>query len=141
MIATKVDKVALVMEMEQAGGEFNWDYFKTFFTDDVLFKVGSSQEGRGWQAIANYLKWLYSISEPQLPFTFRGTWDLPNVVIIQMEARYIRRSDRKPVTFPCTDIIRFNDDNKVNEWRVYPDQSELWMDEKIPKQHSPRTYR
>ncbi len=43
-LQTSVDKIALVMEMEQAGGEQNWDYFKTFFTDDVLFKVGSAQE-------------------------------------------------------------------------------------------------
>ena len=137
----KIDKVDLVMKMEQAGGEFKWDYFQTFFTNDVLFKVGSAQEARGWQAISNYLTWLYAIAEPQLPFTFRGTWDLPDTVIIEMDAKYIRRSDRKPVSFPCTDILRFDENNKVNEWRVYPDQSELWIDEQIPKLHSPRTYR
>ena len=123
-----VDKIALVMEMEQAGGEFNWDYFQTFFTDDVMFKVGASEEGRGWKTIADYLTWLYSIAEPQLPFTFRGTWDLPGTVIIEMDAKYIRLSDRKPVSFPCTDILRFDENNKVTEWRVYPDQSELWME-------------
>lgn len=141
MTATKIDKVALVMEMEQAGGEFNWDYFQTFFTENVLFKVGSAQEGRGWRAIANYLTWLYSIAEPQLPFTFRGTWDLPGTVIVEMDAKYSRRKDGKAVSFPCTDILRFDENNKVKEWRVYPDQSQLWMDEKIPKLHSPRTYR
>ena len=128
-----INKVDLVMKMEQAGGEFKWDYFQTFFTDDVLFKVGASEEGRGWKTIADYLTWLYAIAEPQLPFTFRGTWDLPDTVIIEMDAKYIRRSDGKPVSFPCTDILRFDENNKVNEWRVYPDQSELWMEHLKPQ--------
>ncbi len=116
------------MEMEAAGGEHNWDYFQTFFIDDVMFKVGASEEGRGWKVIADYLSWLYSVAEPQLPFTFRGTWDLPDTVIVEMDAKYVRRSDGKPIAFPCTDILRFDANNKVREWRVYPDQSELWMD-------------
>lgn len=139
--ATKINKIDLVMEMEQAGGEFNWDYFQTFFTDNVLFKVGSAQESRGWQGISRYLQWLYAIAEPQLPFTFRGTWDLTGTVIVEMDAKYIRREDGKPVSFPCTDILRFDKSNKITEWRVYPDQSQLWIDQQIPKLHSPRTYR
>jgi hypothetical protein len=35
--------------------------------------------------------------------------------------------------------LRF-EGNKIREWRVYPDQSELWMNEKV-KRHGPRTYR
>jgi limonene-1,2-epoxide hydrolase len=134
--ASKVDQV---MEMEAAGGEGNWDYFKTFFVDDVYFKVGASQEKRGTQGIQDYLTWLYEIAEPNLPFEFRGTWELGDVVIIEMDAKYIRRSNGKPVSFPCTDILRF-EGNKIREWRVYPDQSELWMNEKV-KRHGPRTYR
>jgi limonene-1,2-epoxide hydrolase len=132
-INSPVNKIDLVMEMEQAGGEFNWDYFQTFFTDNVMFKVGASEEGYGWQTIANYLQWLYGIAEPQLPFTFRGTWDLPGTVIVEMDAKYVRRSDQKPITFPCTDILRFDENNKVIEWRVYPDQSELWMEHLKPQ--------
>jgi ketosteroid isomerase-like protein len=137
--AKSVSKVDLVMDMETAGGAGNWDYFKTFFVEDVYFKVGASQEKRGVQAIRDYLTWLFEIAEPNMPFEFRGTWDLGDVVIIEMDAKYIRRTDGKPVSFPCTDILRF-EDNKIREWRVYPDQSELWMNEKV-KQHGPRTYR
>ncbi len=125
---SQVDKIALCIEMETAGGSFNWDKFKTYFTDNVTFRVGASEEGQGWQVIADYLTWFYSIAEPQLPFAFRGTWDLPGVVIIEMEAKYVRRNDGKPITFPCTDILKFDDNNKIYEWRVYPDQSELWME-------------
>ena len=137
--AKSASKVDLVMEMEAAGGEGNWDYFNTFFVEDVYFKVGASQEKRGTQGIRDYLTWLYEIAEPNLPFEFRGTWELEDVVIIEMNAKYIRRSDGKPVSFPCTDILRF-EGNKIREWRVYPDQSELWMNEKV-KHHGPRTYR
>lgn len=137
--AKSVSKVDLVMEMEAAGGELNWEYFKTFFVDDVYFKVGASQEKRGYQAIIDYLTWLYAIAEPNLPFEFRGTWELEDVVLVEMDAKYFRRSDGKPVSFPCTDILRF-EGNKIREWRVYPDQSELWMTEKV-KLHGPRTYR
>jgi alkylhydroperoxidase/carboxymuconolactone decarboxylase family protein YurZ/catechol 2,3-dioxygenase-like lactoylglutathione lyase family enzyme/ketosteroid isomerase-like protein len=123
-----VDKIALCIDMETAGGAFNWDKFQTYFTDDVLFRVGASEEGHGWKVIADYLTWFYSIAEPQLPFDFRGTWDLPGVVIIEMDAKYVRRVDGKPISFPCTDILKFNENNKIYEWRVYPDQSELWME-------------
>ncbi|MEA5574983.1 nuclear transport factor 2 family protein [Anabaena sp. UHCC 0451] len=123
-----VDKIALCIEMETAGGSFDWDKFQTYFTDDITFRVGASEEGHGWKVIADYLTWFYSIAEPQLPFDFRGTWDLPGVVIIEMDAKYIRRIDGKPISFPCTDILKFNENNKIYEWRVYPDQSELWME-------------
>jgi catechol 2,3-dioxygenase-like lactoylglutathione lyase family enzyme/ketosteroid isomerase-like protein len=125
---SQVDKIALCIEMETAGGSFDWEKFKTYFTDDVTFRVGASEEGQGWQVIADYLQWFYSIAEPQLPFDFRGTWDLPGVVIIEMDAKYVRRNDGKPISFPCTDILKFNENNKIYEWRVYPDQSELWME-------------
>jgi len=137
---TSKSKVDLVMEMEMAGGEGNWDYFQTFFTDDLLFKVGSSQEGRGWTAIKEYLTWFYEIAEPQMPFEFRGTWDIGDTVIIEMDAKYKRRSDGKLMTFPCTDILRFDNNSKIREWRVYPDQSQLWL-EQTTRLHSPRTYR
>ena len=123
-----VDKIALCIEMETAGGSFDWEKFKTYFTNDVVFRVGASEEGYGWQTIKDYLTWFYSIAEPQLPFNFRGTWDLPGVVIIEMDAKYVRRSDSKPISFPCTDILKFDENNKIYEWRVYPDQAELWME-------------
>ena len=125
---SQLDKIALCIDMETAGGSFDWDKFQTYFTDDVVFRVGASEEGRGWKTIADYLTWFYGIAEPQLPFDFRGTWDLPGVVIIEMDAKYVRRTDSKPISFPCTDILKFNENNKIYEWRVYPDQSELWMD-------------
>jgi alkylhydroperoxidase/carboxymuconolactone decarboxylase family protein YurZ/catechol 2,3-dioxygenase-like lactoylglutathione lyase family enzyme len=123
-----VDKIALCIDMETAGGSFDWETFQTYFVDDVVFRVGASEEGHGWRVIADYLTWFYSIAEPQLPFDFRGTWDLPGVVIIEMDAKYVRRVDGKPISFPCTDILKFDDNNKIYEWRVYPDQSELWME-------------
>ncbi|VEP12875.1 conserved hypothetical protein [Hyella patelloides LEGE 07179] len=125
----------LVIEMEIAAsqiasGKHDENYFKTFFLDDVFFKVGASKETRGYRNIIDYLIWLFSFIEPNWPFEFRGTWELEDTVIIEMDTKCFRRSDGKPISFPCTDILRF-EGNKIREWRVYPDQSELWLTDKV----------
>jgi ketosteroid isomerase-like protein len=136
--AASVSQLELVMEMEKAAVNKDWEYFKTFFTNDVLFKVGASQDIRGYQGIADYLSWLYSLAYPQLPFEFRETWELEGVVIREMDAKSIRHKDGKPISFPCTDILRF-ENNMIREWRIYPDHSELWLTEKV-KRHGSKTY-
>jgi ketosteroid isomerase-like protein len=127
------------MEMEKTAGDGDWEHLKSFFTDDVLFKVGASQERRGNRAIIDYLGWMFSMLELNPPFEFRGTWEQGDVVIIQVDAKFTRRSDGKPITFPSVDIFRFDGD-KIREWRVYTDQTELFSDEGRVKLHSPRRY-
>ncbi|VEP12874.1 Ethyl tert-butyl ether degradation EthD (fragment) [Hyella patelloides LEGE 07179] len=136
---SSVSQLNLVMEMQTAATKQDWNYFQTFFLEDVYFKVGASQELRGCRNIIDYLTWLYDIAEPNLPFEFRDTWELEDTVIVEMDAKYIRRSDSKSISFPWTHIVRFKD-NKIREWRSYTDQSELWMNE-ISKLHGPRTFR
>jgi ketosteroid isomerase-like protein len=137
-ISGTVSQLELVMEMEKAAVNKDWEYFKTFFTDDVLFKIGASQHIIGYQGITHYLSWLHSLAHPQLPFEFRGTWELEGVVIREKDNKSIRHTDGKLMSFPCADILRFEGD-KIREWRVYQDHSELWLTEKV-KKHGPRTY-
>lgn len=116
-----------VMAMEMAGVERRWDDLKSFFTDDVYFKVGTAYTGTGPDAIVNYLKPFYeNFAEPNLPFTFRGTWEVDNgtTAVVEMDAHYIRLFDRKPIFFPCCDVLRFRD-GKIYSWCVYPDQAQL----------------
>ncbi|MDR9893515.1 nuclear transport factor 2 family protein [Aetokthonos hydrillicola Thurmond2011] len=137
-LTVPVSQLEIVTEIDKAIFNKDWEYFKRFFTDDVLFKVGASQDIKGYQGIADYLSWLYSLTLPQLPFTFRGTWELENVVIREMDVKVILNNDGKVISFPCADILRF-EDNKIREWRSYPDHSELWLTEKV-KKHGPKTY-
>ncbi len=117
--------VNLVMEMETTGGELNWEKLKSFFTEDVIFKVGAGELTRGRQAVVDYLRWLYTTqAKPNMPHNFRGTWELGDTVIVEMDANYIRLKDNKPIQFPCVDILRFQG-NLIREWRVYPDQAQL----------------
>lgn len=132
-------KINLIIEIEKAVHDGNWEYFNSCFTDDVLFKVGASQERRGTRAIKDYLSWLFSILAPNSPLNFRDCWEQGDVVIRQVDAEFTRRSDGKFITFPSIDIFRFQED-KIREWRVYTDQTELFSDEGRVKLHSPRRY-
>jgi len=119
-------KIDIALAMETAAAEQNWEKFQSFFTKDVFFQVGLSEGTIGTQEIVDYVKWMFSIVEPDPPFEFRGTWEMGDTAIIEMDATYIRRIDGKPITFPCVDAFRFDGD-KIQEWRVYPDQSEMWV--------------
>jgi ketosteroid isomerase-like protein len=119
---TLVDRV---MDMETTGGEHNWEKLKSFFTEDVVFKVGAGELQRGSQAVVDYLRWLYTTqAKPQMPHDFRAIWELGDTVVLEMDANYIRLKDNKPIQFPCVDILRFRG-NLIQEWRVYPDQAQL----------------
>lgn len=115
----------IVMDMETAGSDLNWEKLKSFFTEDAIFKVGAGDLKRGSQNVVDYLKWLYtSQAKPHMPHDFRAIWELEDTVVLEMDANYIRLKDNKPIQFPCVDILRF-DGNLIREWRVYPDQAQL----------------
>jgi len=133
------NKINLIMAIEKAATDSDWECFKSYFTNDVLFKVGAGQERRGIRAIEDYLSWLFLILEPHLPVEIRGCWEQGDVVIRQVDAEFTRRSDDKSIRFPSVDIFRFDND-KIREWRIYTDQTELFSDQGRVKLHSPRRY-
>jgi hypothetical protein len=86
--------VDIVMEMETAGGEYDWEKLQSFFTEDVIFKVGAGKLTNGRQAVVDYLKWLYtSQAKPNAPHSFRSIWELEDTVVLEMDANYIRLKD------------------------------------------------
>jgi limonene-1,2-epoxide hydrolase len=111
-------KINIVEQMRKTYVENNVDVFKSFFTEDVLYKPGAIAETRGQQALFDYLRELYApvIINKMSP---RGIWEVDNVVIYDydMELTYI--STNKTVTFPCVDIFEFSG-NRISQWRVYP---------------------
>ena len=113
--SSKIGKVQL---MRKAYAEKELDLFKSFFTDDILYKPGSIKEIRGPEALLETLNEIFSpvIIKKMSP---RGTWELEDVVIYDYDMEIMYTSDNKTVEFPCVDIFQFRDD-KISEWRVYP---------------------
>lgn len=105
--------------------EQNWEAMYPFFTEDLVYKVGSNPLISGAKAAAEYLASFYKIVKPAA-HEVRGAWELEDgTVIIEMDAKYIRLADNKPITVPCCDVYRFEGD-LIKEWRVYPDVAEVF---------------
>jgi alkylhydroperoxidase/carboxymuconolactone decarboxylase family protein YurZ/limonene-1,2-epoxide hydrolase/catechol 2,3-dioxygenase-like lactoylglutathione lyase family enzyme len=101
----------------------NWEEFKTFFTPDLLYKVGANEPVIGPDACVGFLQYIYKTLK-LTTHNARGTWAVGNTVILEMDANYVNKVDKKFVQVPCTDIYRFEGD-RIYEWRVYPDPSQL----------------
>ncbi|AFZ47738.1 protein of unknown function DUF1486 [Cyanobacterium stanieri PCC 7202] len=100
----------------------NWEEFKTFFTPDVLYKIGANEPVIGPDNIAGLLQHIYQTLKLTTHNT-RGMWEVDNTIILEMDANYVNKKTQKFVQVPCTDIYRFDGD-KIFEWRVYPDASQ-----------------
>ncbi len=101
----------------------NWDQFMSFFTPDLLYKVGAHEPVIGPQACRDFLINIYRTLK-LTTHNARGTWAVDNTVILEMDANYVNKVTKEFSQVPCTDIYRFEGD-KICEWRVYPDASQL----------------
>jgi alkylhydroperoxidase/carboxymuconolactone decarboxylase family protein YurZ/catechol 2,3-dioxygenase-like lactoylglutathione lyase family enzyme/ketosteroid isomerase-like protein len=101
----------------------NWDEFMTFFTPNLLYKVGANDPVIGPEACRDFLINIYKYLK-LTTHNARGTWAIDNTVILEMDANYVNKVDKRFVQVPCTDIYRFEGD-RIYEWRVYPDPSQL----------------
>lgn len=108
----------IVAAMEGASFRGDWEGFKSFFTDDLLFKVGAVAEMTGPEACADYFKRMQTTLLRITNAKIRGTWDVSDTVIVEMDVQAIRLSDGKEVEYPSVDVFRFAA-NKIREWRVY----------------------
>jgi ketosteroid isomerase-like protein/catechol 2,3-dioxygenase-like lactoylglutathione lyase family enzyme len=99
----------------------NWDQFMTFFTPNLLYKVGANDPVIGPEACRDLLSHIYKTLKLTTHNT-RGIWEIGNTIILEMDANYIHKQDKRFVQVPCVDIYRFDGD-KIYEWRVYPDAS------------------
>jgi ketosteroid isomerase-like protein len=112
---------AILGKMYEALHAENWEEFKTFFTDDVLYKIGANDPVIGPDAIAGLLQHIYKTLK-LTTHNQRGFWEVGNTIILEMDANYVNKQNKTFVQVPCTDIYRFNGE-KIFEWRVYPDAS------------------
>ena len=117
-----VDLPARIGAMYAALHKEDWETFKTFFTDSVLYKIGANDPVVGPNNIAGMLSEIYKTLK-LTSHNQRGFWVVDgNTVILEMDANYVNKKQEKFVQVPCTDIYRFEGD-KIFEWRVYPDAS------------------
>jgi alkylhydroperoxidase/carboxymuconolactone decarboxylase family protein YurZ/catechol 2,3-dioxygenase-like lactoylglutathione lyase family enzyme/limonene-1,2-epoxide hydrolase len=100
----------------------NWDEFVTFFTPNLLYKIGANEPVVGPEACRDLLMHIYKTLK-LTSHNARGMWEISNTIILEMDANYVHKLDKRFVQVPCTDIYRFEGD-KICEWRVYPDASE-----------------
>jgi len=108
-----------VMAMETAASRGDWDQFRSSLTEDVFFVVGSVSEVTGPQAVADYYRKTQTGDHQITCADIRGSWELDNVVIIEMDVHARRAGDGKTVSYPSVGTFRFRGD-KVHKWRTYP---------------------
>jgi ketosteroid isomerase-like protein len=103
----------------------DWEKFLPYFHPNLLYKVGAAEPVHGPQACKEFLARVYTKLKPGA-HEVRQTWEIDNVVIVEMDAKYNTVEDGREVVVPCCDIYRFEGD-LIKEWRVYPDASNVQM--------------
>ena len=104
----------------------DWETFRSCLTDDVMYRVGSTEPVHGPDAVVDFLQSFYTQVQMQEP-DIRQILEPENQVIFEFEAHYLRLKDNKQLNFACTDILRMSGD-KIKEWRVYVDISPLYAE-------------
>ncbi|BAZ48586.1 hypothetical protein NIES4103_11940 [Nostoc sp. NIES-4103] len=98
----------------------DWEQAKQYLTDDVYYKVGSSEPVYGKQAVVNYLSSLFTTTAKFTGHSVRKIWQEPGIVVVEMDAKYVTVQDKRHLTIACCDIYRLRG-TQVSEWRVYVD--------------------
>ena len=111
-------KLQAVKDFETASFSGDWEKAKTYFTDDVYYRVGNTAEMRGPQALVDYLKNMLSTTLAINDLQFRNAWETDDTVILELNMKGVRVRDNANVAYPCVDIYRFQD-GKIKDWRVY----------------------
>lgn len=98
----------------------DWEQAKHFLTDDIFYKVGSSEPVYGKQAVVNFLSSMFTTTAKFNSHNVRKIWNEPGIIVVEMDAKYTTIKDKRHLTIACCDIYRMRG-NQVSEWRVYAD--------------------
>ena len=101
-----------------------WGEFLPYFSNDLVYKVGIAPPVHGPEACRDFLANIYKKLQPG-NHVVHGTWEVGNVVIVEMDAHYNVIEDGRPVVVPCCDIYRFDSNGLIQKWNVYPDASDV----------------
>ncbi len=100
----------------------DWAKVKTYLTDDIYYKVGSTEPRYGRQEVVDFFADTFKTTAVFTGHKVRKIWQEPDIITIEMDAYYKLVSSGRQVTISCCDIYRMRG-NKVSEWRVYADMS------------------
>ena len=116
----QMGKRDIIKKMGEALFRRDWEQFKSFLADDILFKDGGLPDRHGPDAVADIYIQTFKTDLVLNGLKARGSWQPEeDIVIIEYVTQATRVKDNKAVEFPCTDTYRFRGD-KLREWRVYP---------------------
>lgn len=115
----KVDKLGIVSNMRESVREGNYERFKSYLADDLVIRVGATDELHGPQAAADF-----NINMGLKVIRITGmeietTWEIGDTAIVEYHISGDRVSDGGHITFPCVDIYHFRG-AKVYKWHVFP---------------------
>lgn len=99
-----------------------WDKLPEYLTDDLLYKVGSSEPRHGAKAVGEFFQEIFATFAKFIGHQPRKIWEEPGIITIEMDAFYELVPTKEKITVACCDVYRF-EGNKVKEWRVYADIS------------------
>ncbi|MBG1239700.1 Nif11-like leader peptide family RiPP precursor [Nostoc sp. NZL] len=116
------EQLKAVGELAQSVMNQDWEKVKTYLTPDIFYKVGSGEPVYGPQAVVNFFKQVFNNTAVFYGHEVRKVWQEPDIITIEMDAKYQLVGSKKHVTIACCDIYRLRG-NQVSEWRVYADMS------------------
>lgn len=114
------EQLQAATQLSEAVINEDWEQVKTFLTEDIFYKVGSSEPVYGQQAVVDFLSSLFQTTAKFTGHSVRKIWNEPGLIAVEMDAKYTTVKDNKHLTIACCDIYRMRG-NQVNEWRVYAD--------------------
>jgi alkylhydroperoxidase/carboxymuconolactone decarboxylase family protein YurZ/limonene-1,2-epoxide hydrolase/catechol 2,3-dioxygenase-like lactoylglutathione lyase family enzyme len=114
------EQLEAVLQMSGFVLKEDWEQVKHFLTDDIFYKVGSSEAVYGKQAVVNFLSTMFATTAKFIGHEVRKVWQEPGIIVVEMDAKYITVQDQRHLTIACCDIYRLRG-NQVSEWRVYAD--------------------
>ena len=112
-------KINLVETLRNSAITGDFELFKTFLKDDLLLRVGATDEIRNPESAVDFFIDMTSNKIKLTGLEVRDSWEIQDVVIVEYFMKGQRVSDHQYFEFPCVDIYHFQQE-KIYEWHVYP---------------------
>jgi len=120
--------VELIGHVFAAGEAMDLDRFVQRFSEDALYQIGNAPAIRGRQAMLDAESFkAFNSTVKSLVHNVTNTWEVGDILIVEMTVTYVRRRDSKSITLPACDTVLFKGD-MVQEMRIYMDLSPLFED-------------
>ena len=125
--ATMSEQLQAITKLSEYVLNKDWEQAKTLLTDDILYRVGSSEPMYGKQAVVDFLSSLFETQAQLVRHDVRKVLQEPDIISFEMDSKYIRNKDNHHLSIACCDIYRLEGE-RVKEWRVYADMSPFYQD-------------